>query len=181
MPRFYVRESRIENGILKVEGEEVRHIRKVLRLRIGDDLSVFDGSGKEVEGTLVEEGSSWVSVKVRNILPSRRESGLDVVLAQSLLKGEKMDYLIQKATELGVKRVVPFISSRSIPLLERKKRIERQRRWEKIAIGAAKQCGRRIVPEIGPSRTFHKSLKLLRRGCCASSSGRREGQDSKRP
>jgi 16S rRNA (uracil1498-N3)-methyltransferase len=161
MARFYVREPRIVNGILKVEGDEVRHIRKVLRLRVGDDLSIFDGSGKEYEGTLVEEGPSSVSVKVRNIFPSGRESGLEIVLAQSLLKGEKMDYLIQKATELGVKRIVPFISSRSIPLLEKKKRLERHRRWEKIAIGASKQCGRGIVPAVDPLQDFPQLLEFV--------------------
>ena len=78
--------------------------------------------------------SASVSIRVQTILPSKRESDLEIIFAQSLLKGEKMDYLIQKATELGVKRIVPFISSRSIPSLEKTKRIERHRRWEKIAI-----------------------------------------------
>ena len=152
MARFYVPHPQIEDDILKVEGDEVRHIRKVLRLRAGDDLSVFDGSGKEYEGTIVEERSSSVSIRVRNISSSKRESGLEITLAQSLLKGEKMDYLIQKATELGVKRIVPFISSRSIPLLEKSKRLDRHRRWEKIAIGASKQCGRGVIPRYRSSR-----------------------------
>ena len=158
MARFYVPHPQIENDILKVEGDEVRHIRKVLRLRAGDDLSVFDGSGMEYEGTIVDERSSSVSIRVRNISSTKKESGLEITFAQSLLKGEKMDYLIQKATELGVRRIVPFISSRSIPLLEKSKRLDRHRRWEKIAIGASKQCGRGVVPDIDPLRDYPQVL-----------------------
>jgi 16S rRNA (uracil1498-N3)-methyltransferase len=159
MARFYVPHPQIEDGILRVEGDEVRHIRKVLRLRAGDVLSIFDGSGKEYEGAIVEEGSTSVSIRVQTILPSKRESDLEIIFAQSLLKGEKMDYLIQKATELGVKRIVPFISSRSVPSLERTKRIERHRRWEKIAIGASKQCGRGVVPMIDPLEEYPQILQ----------------------
>jgi 16S rRNA (uracil1498-N3)-methyltransferase len=159
MARFYVARPQVEDGILKVEGDEVRHIRKVLRLRRGDEIHVFDGSGKEYEGTIAEEGPFSVSIRVRNIFPSQKESDLEITLAQSLLKGEKMDYLIQKAIELGIKRIVPFISSRSIPLLEETKRLERHKRWEKIAIGASKQCGRGVLPKIDPPGSFLRMLE----------------------
>lgn len=158
MARFYVPRPKIEEGLLKIEGEEVRHIRKVLRLRTGDEIVVFDGSAGEYRGTIVEESPSAVVIKVRDILSSATESGLEVTLAQSLLKGEKMDYLIQKATELGVQKILPFLSSRSIPLLDRSKRIGRQRRWEKIAIGAAKQCGRVVVPKIGAIQEYSEMI-----------------------
>jgi 16S rRNA (uracil1498-N3)-methyltransferase len=161
MARFYVPHPQVEDGILRVEGDEVRHIRKVLRLRAGDALSIFDGSGKEYAGTIVEEGSASVSIRIQTIFPSKRESDLEITFAQSLLKGEKMDYLIQKATELGVKRIAPFISSRSIPLLEKTKRIERHRRWEKIAIGASKQCGRGVVPMIDPLEEYPRILQSV--------------------
>ena len=161
MARFYVPHPQIENGILRIEGEEVRHIRKVLRLREGDEVFVFDGSGREYEGTIVEEGTFSVSVLVRTIFSSEKESTLEITLAQSLLKGEKMDYLVQKATELGVKRIVPFISSRSVPLLEKSKRLERRRRWEKIAIEASKQCGRGVLPKIDPLKDYSQILETV--------------------
>ena len=148
MARFYVPRPRIEKGMLEVEGDEVKHIRKVLRLRAGDEITVFDGLGKEFEGIIVEEGLSSVVIKIRNVYSSKRDSPLEVTLAQSLLKGEKMDYLIQKATELGIKEIIPFLSSRSVPLLERSKRLKRNHRWERIAIEASKQCGRGVVPKI---------------------------------
>jgi 16S rRNA (uracil1498-N3)-methyltransferase len=159
MARFYVACPQVEDGILKVEGDEVRHIRKVLRLRRGDEIHVFDGSGMEYEGTIAEEGHFSISIRVRNIFPSQTESDLEITLAQSLLKGEKMDYLVQKAIELGIKRIVPFFSSRSIPLLEEAKRLNRHKRWEKIAIGASKQCGRGGLPRIDPPGSFSGMLE----------------------
>jgi 16S rRNA (uracil1498-N3)-methyltransferase len=161
MARFYVPRPKIEGGMLKIEGEEVRHIRKVLRLRTGDEIVVFDGSAMEYRGTIVEEGPSIVVIKVKDILSSATESGLEIIMAQSLLKGEKMDYLIQKATELGIKEILPFFSSRSIPLLDRSKRVGRHHRWEKIAIGAAKQCGRGVIPRIGAIQGYSEMIESV--------------------
>ena len=159
MARFYVAHPQIEKGMLKVEGSEVRHIRRVLRLKTGEGIAVFDGSGNEYEGTIVEEGPSSVVVMIQNILSPERESHLEITLAQSLLKGEKMDYLIQKATELGVKEIIPFFSSRSVPLLDKSKRLKRYHRWEKIAVEASKQCGRVMVPKVGPLHDYSEILQ----------------------
>ncbi len=159
MPRFYIPNPHIENGLLRIEGDEVRHIRRVLRLQAGDEVLVFDGLGKEFEGTIVEEGRSSVMVKIQRILSAKGDSPLEVTLAQSLLKGEKMDYLIQKATELGVKEIIPFLSSRSVPLLEKSGKLKRHHRWERIAIEASKQCGRGMVPKVGPLQDYADMLR----------------------
>jgi 16S rRNA (uracil1498-N3)-methyltransferase len=159
MARFYVPQPRIENGMLRIEGDEVRHIRKVLRLKAGDDIVVFDGSAKEYEGTIIEEGSASVVIMVQNVFSSESESPLEIALAQSLLKGEKMDYLIQKATELGVKRIIPFFSSRTIPLLEKSRRLKRYHRWKRIAVEASKQCGRGVVPKIEPLQDYFEMVQ----------------------
>jgi 16S rRNA (uracil1498-N3)-methyltransferase len=160
VPRFYVRQPQILNGVLKIEGSEVKHIRKVLRLKAGDEILVFNGLGKEYEGTIAEEEPSSVVIKINNIFLSRRDSPLQITLAQSLLKGEKMDYLIQKATELGAQEVIPFFSSRSVPVLEKSRRMERYHRWERIAIEASKQCGRGVVPKIGPLQDYSGMLQI---------------------
>lgn len=159
MPRFYVPQPQILNGVLKVEGSEVKHIRRVLRLKVGEEIIVFDGLGNEFEGTIVEEVSSSVVIRVQNISSSKSESPLEIILAQSLLKGEKMDYLIQKATELGVKEIIPFFSSRSIPLLEKSGKQKRYQRWEKIAIEGSKQCGRGMIPKIEPLQDYYEVLQ----------------------
>src|SRR4030043_454309 len=161
MPRFYVPQPQIKNEMLRIEGDEVRHIRRVLRLKAGDEIIVFDGSGKEYEGTIVEERPFSVVIRIQNIFSSKRESHLEITLAQSLLKGEKMDYLIQKATELGVKEIVPFFSSRSVPLLEKSGRLKRHHRWERIAIEASKQCGRGVVPKIEPLQGYSEMLQSV--------------------
>jgi 16S rRNA (uracil1498-N3)-methyltransferase len=160
MARFYVPQPRIQNGMLKIEGDEVKHIRKVLRLRAGDEIVVFDGLGKELKGTIVKEGLSSVVIRIQNIFSTKRDSPLEVTLAQSLLKGEKMDYLIQKATELGVKEIIPFFSSRSVPLLEKSRRLKRHHRWERIGVEASKQCGRGSVPKIGPLQNYSDMLQV---------------------
>ena len=163
MSRFYVPNPSIQDELLKIEGEEVKHIRKVLRLKAGDQIIVFDGVGKEYEGTILEEKPSSVLVKIQNIFFLQKDSPVEVTLAQSLLKGEKMDFLIQKATELGVKEIIPFSSSRSVPLLERLRRRQRHRRWERIAVEASKQCGRGVVPKIESVKDFSEILQLASR------------------
>ena len=160
MPRFYVPNPSIQDGLLKIEGEEVKHIRKVLRLKAGDKIILFNGLSKEYEGTILEETASSVLVKVQNISSPQKDSPLKVTLAQSLLKGEKMDFLIQKATELGVKEIIPFLSSRSVPFLEKSRRPERRRRWERIAIEASKQCGRGVVPRVESLKDYSEMLQI---------------------
>jgi len=159
MARFFIPQPRIEKGMLKIEGSEVRHIRRALRLKAGDGIVVFDGSGKEYEGTIFEGGPSSVLIEIQNIISVKRESPLEITLAQSLLKGEKMDYLIQKATELGVKEIIPFFSSRSVPLLDKSKRLKRYHRWERIAVEASKQCGRGVIPRIEPLQDYFEMLQ----------------------
>jgi 16S rRNA (uracil1498-N3)-methyltransferase len=175
MSRFYVPTPQIEKGMLRIEGNEVKHIRRVLRLKAGDEIIVFDSLGKEYEGTIIEETTSSVVIKIQNIFLSKRDSPLDVTLAQSLLKGEKMDYLIQKATELGVKEIIPFFSSRSVPLLEKSGRLKRHHRWGRIAIEASKQCGRGVVPKIEPLQDYSEMLQLASPGSLRLILWEREG------
>ena len=163
MTRFYVPQPQIENRLLKVEGSEARHIRLVLRLKPGDVVTLFDGSGKEYHGMIIGLGASSVSVRIDDISLSDTESPLEITLAQSLLKGEKMDYLIQKATELGVRRIVPFSSSRSVPLLDPSKQLKRKQRWESLAVAASKQCGRSMLPKIEPLQDYAVMLSSIPR------------------
>jgi 16S rRNA (uracil1498-N3)-methyltransferase len=99
-------------------------------------------------------------IKVEDVLSPPKESPLEITLAQSLLKGEKMEYLIQKATELGIKKIIPFFSSRSVPLLDKSKKLRRYHRWEKIAIEACKQCGRVAVPKVEPLQNYSDMLRM---------------------
>jgi len=158
MRRFYVPVFHVEKDLLKIKGHEARHIQRVLRLRTGDGIVVFDGSGREYEGVIVGEEPTAVVIKVRTIFSSKEESPIEIVLAQSLLKGEKMDYLIQKATELGVRKIIPFFSSRSVPRPDRSKTLERHQRLERIAVEASKQCGRGMITRIEPLCDYSEML-----------------------
>ena len=176
MRRFYVPILHVEKDLLKISGQEARHIRRALRLRMGDEIVVFDGSGKEYKGRIVEEEPTSVVIKVGGLFSSKEESSVEITLAQSLLKGEKMDYLIQKATELGVREIIPFFSSRSVPLLDKSKKLERHRRWERIAIEASKQCGRGFIPKIERLCDYSEMLSLASRESLRIVLDEREGR-----
>lgn len=123
-------------------------MRRVLRLRAGDRVVVFDDAGWEHEGVLddLKEDHGELAI-IRSYRPEN-ESPLQVTLALALTKGDKMDSVIEKATELGVAAIAPFTSLRTVPRLDARKSAQRVQRWRNIALSAAKQCGRARIPEI---------------------------------
>jgi 16S rRNA (uracil1498-N3)-methyltransferase len=150
MPRLYIPPDRIGGEAISLQSREARYILTVLRLGPGDEVTVFDGEGREYQTVLTEDYEGGVYLSIQEELSTERESPLRITLGQGLLKGEKMKFVIQKATELGVDRIIPLVSSRSIPLVEGERESLRIERWRRIAQEAAKQCGRTVVPEITP-------------------------------
>jgi len=149
-----------QEAIIKDPGE-IRHIRKVLRVKVGDGVALFDGEGKEYQATIASLSPREISLTLlQELPPDTTESPLRVILGLGILKSSKFDWLIQKATELGVSEIIPFYSSRVIPRWEEKRIQSRQSRWQKIASAAAKQCGRTRVPTIHPSRSFQEALAM---------------------
>jgi 16S rRNA (uracil1498-N3)-methyltransferase len=133
-----------------LSGEETRHARGVLRLQSGDEIFVFDGGGREFHCIIqtINRDSTELTV-IAEVAPTRPESSLNLTLAIALLKGEKFDLVIQKATELGVKRIVPVDTERAdVRLRDNEGAHKRVARWRRIALEAAKQTGRAYVPEI---------------------------------
>jgi 16S rRNA (uracil1498-N3)-methyltransferase len=130
--------------------DEARHLRDVLRLKPGDEVYVFDGAGKEFHCRVEESRRDSAQLKVINeVEPARPESPLRLTLAVALLKGEKFDLVVQKATELGVTRVVPLITKHAdIRLRDETDAAKRVARWQRIALEAAKQSGRAAVPQV---------------------------------
>jgi 16S rRNA (uracil1498-N3)-methyltransferase len=138
---------------------ELRHLSRVLRLKTGDSVILFDGEGKEyraVIGRVTEHRASFALVQDSS--PEISESSLRIVLGIGLLKSAKLDWLIQKTTELGVSEILPFHSLRVVPRPEEPAVQNRLDRWEKIALEAAKQCGRARIPRIQAPRTFAAAL-----------------------
>jgi len=135
---------------VQLSGEETRHLRNVLRLKAGDEIFLFDGMGKEFEGRVqtVARDSTEVSV-IKPVDPAQPESDLNLTLAIALLKGEKFDLVIQKATELGVTRIIPVMTVRADVRIKSDADAERKMtRWERIALEATKQCGRARLMKI---------------------------------
>jgi 16S rRNA (uracil1498-N3)-methyltransferase len=135
---------------LTLSAEETRHARDVLRLQSGDEIFVFDGVGREFQCSVqtITRTKAEVSV-IAEVEPARPESPLELTLAIALLKGDKFDLVIQKATELGVKRIVPLDTERADVRLRAGDSVQKRlTRWRRIALEAAKQTGRAYVPEI---------------------------------
>lgn len=136
--------------------EEARHLREVLRLKVGDEVYVFDGAGKEFHCRIEESRRDTAQLEViAEVAPARPESPLVLTLAVALLKGEKFDLVVQKATELGVTRVVPVVTKLAdIRLRDESDAAKRVTRWKRIALEASKQSGRAAVPAIAPPVPF---------------------------
>jgi 16S rRNA (uracil1498-N3)-methyltransferase len=123
------------------------HLVRVLRLDAGEALTLFDGRGGEYAATLARAGKA-VTARVQAHDPVERESPLDVTLLQGVARGERMDFIVQKATELGVTRIVPVLAERSVVKVDAQQRVRKLDHWRAVAIAACEQCGRNRVPEV---------------------------------
>ena len=167
--RFYVENPHWMGDEIEISGTEARHIQRVLRLKKGDEIVLFDGKGMEYWGAIESQRLHRITVKIRKTGTPRRESPIDVILGQALLKGNKMEYVLQKNTEMGVSAFFPFISSRTIPILGRGQDERKWNRWKRIVVESAKQCGRIIPPRVEDIRdlgsilelSFHDFVKLI--------------------
>ncbi|MFN2407576.1 MAG: 16S rRNA (uracil(1498)-N(3))-methyltransferase [Pyrinomonadaceae bacterium] len=141
---------------ITLTAEEARHLREVLRLKPGDEVSVFDGVGKEFRARVAQARRESAELDLdEEIQPARPESPLQITLAVALLKGEKFDLVVQKATELGVYKLVPLMTRfADIKLRDESDASKRVARWQRIALEAAKQCGRAVVPEVSLPVSF---------------------------
>ena len=146
--RIYVDEALHSGVSLRLPKAAAEHIVRVLRLRVGAALTLFNGRGGEFAATLSALESRVAVVEVGLQRAIERESPLGITLLQGLSRGEKMDWVVQKATELGVRRIVPVASERSVVQLEEKRAERRVEHWRDIAIAACEQCGRNRLPEV---------------------------------
>jgi 16S rRNA (uracil1498-N3)-methyltransferase len=140
----------LHRGSVTLATDEARYLREVLRLKVGDEVYVFNGEGKEFRSQVEESRRDTAILKVvEEVAPARPESPLELTLAAALLKGEKFDLVVQKATELGVTRIVPVVTKLAdIRLRDTSDATKRVSRWQRIALEAAKQSGRAVVPDV---------------------------------
>ncbi len=160
MRRFFAPQSSFNDNLITLDADETRHLRDVLRLHVGDEVSVFDGAGKEFACTINEIGKKETVLSVvKEIEPSSPESPFAITIAATVLNGEKYDLIVQKAVELGITKLIPLITIRCD--VKQKDAARRLERWRRIAMEATKQTGRAKLMEIAEPATFDKLLGEL--------------------
>lgn len=163
MHRFFVEAENIVGQTITIDGEDVRHIKNVLRLEIDDEIEISNKLGLDYRCKISEFGEGEISCSVIDSFKSKGESDIDIVLFQGLPKSTKMDLIIQKSTELGVKKIVPLITSRCVAKINNKKSQDKKtKRWSKIAEESAKQSKRGLIPEVSNAILFKDALEQLK-------------------
>lgn len=147
MLRVFVAEPPASDGTVRIPREQVRHLR-TLRLRAGDRLCVFDDAGREHEAVLARVTTAEATARVIATSTASHESPLDLVLVPALVKHDKMDWVVEKTTELGVVRIAPVVTRFTVALGDH------VARWRRVALAAAKQCGRTRIPIVDAPRPF---------------------------
>jgi 16S rRNA (uracil1498-N3)-methyltransferase len=139
------------------------HVARVLRLREGAPLSVFDGTGREFRAEIVRVAGDSVTVRLGEQASSTSESPLRITLVQGVSRGERMDWTLQKATELGVAAIAPVLTSRSVVRLDDKQAPRKQQHWQGIVVSACEQCGRAQVPAVWTPTTLRDYFANVRK------------------
>jgi 16S rRNA (uracil1498-N3)-methyltransferase len=157
VPRIYLDAALAEGATLPLSAERLNYLKNVLRLRDGQAVRVFDGQNLEADATL-NLGKREASLVIGRVVMHSVESPLQIHLLQAMGKGEKMDWVIQKAVELGVTRITPVATERSIVDLKGERADKRHARFSDIAIGACEQSGRNVLPRIDPIVSLNDAL-----------------------
>ena len=164
MQHFFVDASQVSEETIRIEGTDVNHMKNVLRMRIGEEVTVSDGQGKEYLCQVRDFEEEQVQLKIVETKASDAELPSKIYLFQGLPKQEKMELIVQKCVELGIYAVVPVSMKRCVVKLDPKKEKTKLARWQQIAEAAAKQSKRSLIPEIMPvislREAFARSQKM---------------------
>lgn len=158
MPRFYVEGCNAANKSITVTGEDVNHIKNVLRLKLGDEITVCDGAGTEYICRLAQIEKEYVVADIVDVQRNAAELPCRITLFQGMPKSDKFEFIIQKAVELGAVEIVPVMTKRTVVKLEDKKKAKRLERYHAIAQSAAKQSGRGVIPDVRDFMSFQQAL-----------------------
>lgn len=154
MPRFFVDRSAIMGDTVSIVGDDSRHIARSLRMAVGDVVELSDGEGMDYVATLTYIRDEECRLEITKSEPSKKESPIEITLFMAMPKGDKLEYIVQKAVELGASRIIPFESERCIKRPAPDKVAKLTDRLNRIATEAAKQCGRARLPKVLPMVKF---------------------------
>jgi 16S rRNA (uracil1498-N3)-methyltransferase len=164
MPRFFVNSEAIENENIMISGEDFNHIKNVLRLRQGDSLVISDGNCTDYDVVIDRYASSYVVARIIGKNKNNNESEIDITLFQGVPKSDKMDMIIQKSVEMGVKRIIPVLTERTVVKINNEKDSRNKvTRWQRIAQEASKQCNRGILPTVENPIAFYEAVTKFKR------------------
>ncbi len=149
---------------IALPGAAARHAVTVLRLQVGDTLNLFNGEGGEYSASLVVVNKREARARLTGFHPAERESPVDITLALGISAGERMDYSLQKATELGVTSIQPLATERSVVKLAGERADKRLQHWQHVVIAACEQCGRNRVPAVAPVQKLYAYFADVDRG-----------------
>lgn len=158
MRRFFIETPLLPEIV--IQGQDARHISKVLRLQVGDKLILVAPDGSTGIGVITNLGDE-VTLQLLETIIEEKEAPVNVYLAQGLPKSDKMDYIVQKAVELGVRGIYPMAAEHCVVQYDQAKQKSRRERWQKIAVEAAKQCGRAVVPVVEPVASLANILTSI--------------------
>ena len=160
MPKFFISVEDVRDGFLEIR-EDVHHILHVLRKEVGDTLTVCDGQGVDYKCQILSQDGEVLRCQILHATPNQAEPEVQITIFQGLPKAEKMEWLLQKGTEIGVSAFVPVATSRSIVKLEGRKADNKVARWKQIAVSAAKQSGRGRIPAVHSVQSLSSAAALL--------------------
>ena len=160
MHRFYIKnEDTVTGGTVKLTGDSYNHIRNVLRLSAGDEVTVSDGAGTDYTCVIGDFEDGVVNLTITDLNRNAAELPVSITLYQGMPKGDKLDLVIEKAVELGAARIVPVMMERTVVKLDEKKAEKRLTRYRAIAEAAGKQSGRGIIAEVPAIMTYAEAIK----------------------
>ncbi len=162
MYHFFVTPEDVSEGMVKITGTDVNHIKNVLRMKPGEMMLISDGQGRDYCCAITEITDGQVLAEIREEQFEGTEPSSEFYLFQGLPKGDKMELIIQKAVELGVKEVIPVSAKRSVVKLDEKKAQKKIARWQAISESAAKQSRRGIIPSVHSVMTFKQALEYAK-------------------
>ena len=159
MPRFFT--GNIDENTGLITGDDAKHIAKVLRMRPGERLIACDQNGQDYHCIIEQVGEKEVTLQVQQVTPCQAEPDIRVRLYQAMPKSDKMELIIQKAVELGVAEVIPVQTHRCVSKPDTKSMAKKLERYNRIALEAAKQCGRGIIPQVLPMMDYKEALNRM--------------------